>query len=94
MLRLSFFITLAYFMVQTNTQKAPEFSHSSPLIPLYLQDRLSYGSNSKSLSQSRVLVGPSNMNVILISPSLTLDSCIIGNDTQTNFQGYHIDLFK
>lgn len=71
---------------------ASEFSFSSSLIPLYVQNQLKNPCAEISLASSRILA-PADPRIILITQSFPLATCTIGNDTQSNFNGFHIDLF-
>ena len=79
----------------TLSRRAEEFSFSSSLVPLYMQNQIFNPLSSISLSKQRLLQSiPGDPYIILITSSFPSAQCEIGNDTQSAFQGIHIDIFK
>jgi len=58
-----------------------------------MQNQLFNPEATITLPQSRLLAGL-DPHFILVAPSPPLVQCTIGNDTQSNFQGLHINIFQ
>ena len=93
MLNLPIFLLAFCGLSLTFARHASEFAFSSSLIPLYIQNQLTNPCAEISLTPSRILAS-TDPRVILVTQSFPLTTCTIGNDTQSNFEGFHIDLFK
>jgi len=95
MWKLLFCVLILESLYFTTSRRAEEFSFSSSFVPLYMQNQLFGSSAGIRLSNQRLLQSvPGDPYIILIASSFPLTQCIIGNDTQSTFQGIHIDFFK
>ena len=93
MLKILLYLFPFLLLTSTLAFHVDEFMFSSSLIPLYMQNQLFDPEATITLPQSRLLAGL-DPHIILVSPSYPLVQCTIGNDTQSNFQGLHINIFQ
>ena len=93
MSKLLFSFSLILLVNFTLSFRHDEFTFSSSLIPLYMQNQLFDPEARITLPKSRLLAGL-DPYIILVSPSFPLVQCTIGNDTQDNFKGFHINIFQ
>lgn len=89
-----YLLLFSYFHL-FSSQHAWDFMPSSSLIPLYIQNQFEDPNLDLIFSHSRTLADSSiNPRIILINPSFPLTQCTIDNDTQSNFQGFHVNIIK
>ena len=93
MSKILFLLAFLLFIIQALSFRHDEFTFSSSLIPLYMQNQLFNPEARITLPKSRLLAGL-DPYIILVSPSFPLVQSCIGNDTEENFKGFHINIFQ